>query len=140
MSKEEALELSQQENLDLVEISPKANPPVVKVMDFGKFKYEQAKSERKSKQKIKKNELKEIRFGLKISDHDLETKAKKAEKFLTSGHKVNLMLRFKGREITHKELGLEVINRVIARLDDFGKPEGQIQSQGMIINITLAPK
>jgi len=134
------LELSQQEDLDLVEISPKANPPVVKIMDFGKFKYEQAKSERKSKQKIKRNELKEIRFGLKISSHDLETKAKRAEKFLTSGHKVNLMLRFKGREITHKELGLEVINRVIARLDDFGKPEGQIQSQGMIINITLAPK
>ena len=139
MTKEEALQRAIKEDLDLVEISPKANPPVVKIIDFGKFKYDQKRAEKKNKQKKKKGEIKEIRFSLKISTHDLEVKARRAEKFLTSGHKVNLMLRFKGREITHKELGEKVIKRVIERLADFGKPEGDIKLQGMVINLIISP-
>jgi translation initiation factor IF-3 len=140
MSKEDALRKAIEEDLDLVEISPKAEPPVAKIIDFGKFKYDQKRAEKKNKQKQKKGDVKEIRFSLKISDHDLEVKAKRAEKFLTSGHKVNLMLRFKGREITHKELGEKVVKRVIERLSELGKPEGDIKLQGMVINLVISPK
>lgn len=140
MSKEDALRRAIEEDLDLVEISPKAEPPVAKIIDFGKFKYDQKRAEKKNKQKQKKGDVKEIRFSLKISDHDLEVKAKRAEKFLTSGHKVNLMLRFKGREITHKELGEKVVKRVVERLSELGKPEGDIKLQGMVINLVISPK
>ncbi len=81
-----------------------------------------------------------MRFSLKISDHDLEFKAKRVEKFLKDKNKVNIMLRFKGREITHKELGIKVLERVIERLSEVARPDGEIKAQGMSINITLSPK
>ncbi|NTU70044.1 translation initiation factor IF-3 [bacterium] len=140
ISKQEAMDLADKAGLDLVEISPNAKPPVAKITDFGKFKYEQDKQERKHRKSQKMGDLKEMRFGLKISDHDLDFKAKRVEKFLKDKNKVNIMLRFKGREITHKELGIKVLERVVERLSEVGKPDGEIKAQGMSINITLSPK
>jgi translation initiation factor IF-3 len=131
---------AEEAGLDLIEISPNANPPVAKITDFGKFKYEQNRQDKKNRKSAKVGELKEMRFSLKISDHDLEFKAKRVEKFLKDKNKVNIMLRFKGREITHKELGIKVLERVIERLSEVARPDGEIKAQGMSINITLSPK
>lgn len=140
MSKEEALKKAQEVDLDLVEVSPNARPPVVKIMDLGKFRYEQTKAAKKQRQKQKAGEIKEIRLGLKISQHDLEVKAKKTESFLRDKNKVQLTLRFKGREITHKELGIKLLNDFVDKLGDFSQREGEIKKQGMTISTLLVPK
>lgn len=123
-----------------MEVSPNNRPPVVKIMDFGKFKYEQTKAERKQKQRQKIGEIKEIRLGLKISRHDLDIKAKQTEAFLKNRNKVQIMLRFKGREITHKDLGFKILNDFIGKLKEFGTIEDNIKQQGMIIIANLKPK
>lgn len=140
LSREEALKKALGEDLDLVEVSPAARPPVVKIMDYGKFKYEQNKAEKKQKQKGKTGELKEIRLGLKIKEHDLETKIKKATTFLKNQNKVQIFFRFKGREVTHKELGRKIVNSFILKLGDISKLEGSIKEQGMTIIAVILPK
>ena len=117
LSKAEALQLAQDQELDLVEISPDANPPVCKIVDWGKFNYQRTKQLQKNRKTAKTLEMKQIRFGLKIGDHDLEIKMGKVTKFLEAGHKVKITLFYRGREQAHKEIGFKIAARVI---DDFG--------------------
>ncbi len=114
----EALAQAEQSGYDLAEIAPKATPPVAKLLDWGKYRYEQDKLEQKSRKKQKQIEVKGIRMGLKISEHDLEVKRGHARRFLEEGHKVRIALRFKGREITRPELGRAVLTRFAESLDD----------------------
>lgn len=118
LSKEDALHEARIRELDLVEISPQANPPVAKIIDWGKYNYQKTKQIQKNKKASKASELKQMRFGLKISDHDMDVKLSKVFKFLESGHKVKLSVFFRGREITHKELGDALAQRIIEKLGD----------------------
>ena len=117
MSRSEALDLAAQQELDLVEISPNADPPVVKIVDWGKFNYQKTKQQQANKRNTKSLDMKQMRFGLKIGDHDLEVKMKKVTGFLTAGHKVKITLFFRGRELAHKDIGFKLAERVI---NDFG--------------------
>lgn len=118
MSKSEALQLAKQSELDLVEISPNANPPVAKIVDWGKFNYQKTKQQQKNKKAAKAQDLKQMRMGLKIDTHDLDVKLRKVSGFLDDGHKVKFTLFFRGRELAHKELGFELAEKIIQRFDD----------------------
>lgn len=117
LSRDEALRLAADRELDLVEISPNANPPVAKIVDWGKYNYQKTKQLQKSKRNAKALEVKQMRFGLKIGEHDLDVKLKKVAGFLENGHKVKLTVFFRGRELAHKDLGFVLANKVI---DQFG--------------------
>ncbi len=136
----EALKLAEDEDLDLVEISPNANPPVAKILDWGKFKYEKRKQEQSQRKRQKNVEVKGIRLSSKIGQHDLETKAKHAGKFLESGNKVKIRLMFKGREIVHKDLGAEVLRRFAEKLEDIAETDQNITFSGREVSMILAPK
>jgi translation initiation factor IF-3 len=116
-TKQEALQLAQEQGLDLVEISPDAKPPVAKIVDWGKFNYQRTKQLQKNKKNAKNLEMKQMRFGLKIGEHDLAIKMNKVIKFLEAGHKVKLTIFYRGRELAHKEIGFKLADKVIA---DFG--------------------
>ena len=111
------MRIAQEQELDLVEISPDANPPVAKIVDWGKFNYQRTKQMQKNKRNAKALELKQMRFGLKISDHDLGVKMKKVTDFLEAGHKVKIAVFYRGRELAHKDLGFKLAEKVI---NDFG--------------------
>jgi translation initiation factor IF-3 len=138
MPTQEALEIARNQGLDLVEVAPQANPPVVKILDYGKYKFENEKKIRDSKKKQKLFKLKEIRMQPKIDDHDLDFKSRHVRDFLAEGNKVKVTVRFRGRELAHTELGLEVLKNVLARLDGdyiMDKPpamEGRFMS--MVLN------
>lgn len=117
MSLSEALSQAEQSGYDLAEIAPNASPPVAKLLDWGKYRYEQDKLEQKSRKKHKQVEVKGIRMGLKISEHDLEVKREQARRFIEEGHKVRVALRFKGREITRPDLGKAVLARFAASIE-----------------------
>jgi translation initiation factor IF-3 len=117
LSRSEALAIAKERELDLVEISPSANPPVCKIVDWGKYNYQRTKQLQKNRKTSKTLELKQIRFGLKISPHDLSIKMNHASKFLDAGHKVKVTLMYRGREQAHREIGFQIAQRVI---DDFG--------------------
>ena len=117
MSKQEALSLAQERELDLVEISPDADPPVCKIVDWGKFNYQRTKQLQKNRKTAKTLDMKQMRFGLKIGAHDLEIKMNKVRKFLEAGHKVKITLFYRGREQAHKEIGFKIADQVI---EDFG--------------------
>lgn len=117
MSRTEALALAQERDLDLVEISPDAKPPVCKIVDWGKFNYQRTKQLQKNRKTAKTLDMKQIRFGLKIGAHDLEIKMNKVRKFLEAGHKVKITLFYRGREQAHKEIGFNIAKKVI---EDFG--------------------
>jgi translation initiation factor IF-3 len=117
LSKQEALAIAHERELDLVEISPNADPPVCKIVDWGKYNYQRTKQLQKNRKAAKSLELKQIRFGLKISPHDLSIKMNHASKFLEAGHKVKVTLMYRGREQAHREIGFEIAQRVI---DGFG--------------------
>jgi translation initiation factor IF-3 len=121
----------------LVEISPSANPPVAKIVDWGKFNYQRTKQLQKNKRNTKSLEIKQIRFGLKISDHDLGVKLKKANDFLESGHKVKLTLFYRGRELAHKELGFKLAEKVIDILGDKIVVDQQPQLAGKQLNFVI---
>ncbi|HET7639280.1 MAG TPA: translation initiation factor IF-3 [Ktedonobacteraceae bacterium] len=118
LSRSEALRMAQDQELDLVEISPDANPPVAKIVDWGKYNYQRTKQLQKSKRNAKALEVKQIRFGLKISEHDLGVKLKKVDDFLEAGHKVKITIFYRGRELAHKDLGFKLAEKVIS---DFGE-------------------
>ena len=118
LSKQEALEVARKAGLDLVEISPNADPPVAKVVDWGKFNYQRTKQLQKSKRNNKATDIKQMRFGMKIGDHDLEVKLNKVQKFLEAGHKVKITVFYRGRENAHKDLGFKLADRVIADLGE----------------------
>lgn len=118
LSRSEALQLAQDRELDLVEISPDANPPVAKIVDWGKYNYQKTKQLQKSKKHSKTLEVKQMRFGLKISDHDLGVKLRKVTGFLENGHKVKIVIFYRGRELAHKEIGFKLADKVIERLGE----------------------
>lgn len=135
----EALRMAQNEGLDLVEIAPKAIPPVCKIMDFGKFIYRQQKLEQKQKNKNPKGEIKGLRLGVATSAHDLEIKANQTKKFLAKGSKVKITLVFHGREVSRKELAKAKINDFLTYLDGLYEVEQDIVHQGRFLNMMIKP-
>ena len=117
LTRREALQLASERELDLVEVSPDAKPPVARIVDWGKFNYQRTKAQQKNRKAAKASELKQMRFGLKIGEHDLAIKLGKVAKFLDDGHKVRLTIVYRGREQAHKEIGFKLAQKVI---DDFG--------------------
>jgi len=140
MSSQEAIRLAMDQSLDLVEVNPKADPPVCKVMDFGKFKYEQKKmlNEQKKKQTIV--EIKEVKVRPKTDDHDVETKIRHIRRFLEEGNKAKITVRFRGREITHPEKGREVLDDIIKALEGLINIEGNPALEGTAMTLLIAPK
>lgn len=135
-----ALEAAYAEDLDLVCISPNAQPPVCKVMDYGKYRFEQAKREKEAKKNQKTFEIKEIRLGLSIDTHDFETKGKHAIRFLDDGDKVKVSIRFRGRELGHPEIGLETMKRFAEYCADHCTVEKAAKMEGRNMLMFLAPK
>lgn len=136
----EAQDLATEKNLDLVKISPGANPPVVKIMDYGKYRFEQQKREKEARKNQKIVELKEIRLSVNIDTHDFETKVNKAKKFLEQGNKVKVSIRFKGRQITHTQLAYEPMNRFAEEVSEVGVVEKPPKMEGRSMLMILAPK
>jgi translation initiation factor IF-3 len=139
MSSRDAFKLAQERKLDLVKIAPQAKPPVCKIMDYGKHKYEMQKKEKEAKKKQKTVQIKEVRLSLKIDKHDLETKANNAKKFLGKGDKVKVSLRFKGREMGHTRLGYEVFDRFAETIGEDGKMEGRPKMEGRQMIVFFIP-
>ena len=137
---DEALALAQDQGLDLVEVAPLARPPVVKIMDYGKFKFEQAKAARAAKKKQHVIHLKEVKYRPGIDDHDFAFKTRHAREFLSDGNKVKVTMMFRGRQMAHTELGREVLDRVAAELKDIGKIEQDPKLEGRNMTMVLAPK
>ena len=142
MAPNRAMMLAEEAGLDLVEISPNAAPPVCKIMDFGKFKYEQQKRESEARKKQKIIEIKEIKFRPGTDKHDYDVKMRSVMKFLEEGDKVKVTLRFRGREMAHQELGLELLNRVAADVNEAeaGKVEAMPKLEGRQMVMMIAPK
>lgn len=135
-----ALELAREQELDLVEISPNADPPVCKIIDYKKFLYEQKKREKVMKAKATKVVIKEIRFGPQTDDHDFEFKKRHAEKFLKEGAKLKAFVFFKGRSIVYKDQGEILLLRLAQELEEYGKVEQMPQLEGKRMTIFIAPK
>lgn len=137
-----AMAMAQEAGLDLVEISPNATPPVCKIMDFGKFKYEQQKRESDARKKQKVIDVKEVKFRPNTDSHDYDVKMKNVVKFLEKGDKVKVTLRFRGREMAHQKLGRELLERVAADVDGLGKVENMPKMEGrqMVMMIGPAPQ
>ena len=132
--------LAEQAGLDLVEISPNATPPVCKIMDFGKFKYDQQKREAEARKKQKIIEVKEIKFRPGTDIHDYDVKMRNVIKFLENGDKVKVTLRFRGREMAHQQLGLELLNRVAADVGELGKVENMPKMEGRQMVMMIGPR
>lgn len=136
----EALRLAEQAGLDLVEISPAASPPVCKILDFGKYRYEMQKKAHEARKKQKVIQIKEIKLRPTIDKHDLDIKIRNTIGFLEEGDKVRIMLRFRGREMDHMEIGMQVIERVQAALLDHAKIEQPPRTEGKQISMLVGPK
>lgn len=136
----EALKMAKEQELDLVEVAPQANPPVCKILDYGKYRFEQEKKLRDSKKSQKQLKLKEIRMQPKIGAGDLDFKSKHVQEFLNEGNKVKVTIRFRGRELAHTELGYDVLKEVLKRLDDEYVVEKQPAMEGRFMSMTLSPK
>jgi len=137
---EEAKRAAAERELDLVEVAPMARPPVVKVMDYGKYRFEQAKAAKAAKKKQHIIHLKEVKYRPGVSDHDFDFKTRHARRFLEEGNKVKLTMMFRGRQVTHPELGRKVLLRVFAELGDVAKVEMQPKLEGRNMTMVLAPK
>ncbi len=140
MSLKDAFEKAEAEGLDLVEISPQAKPPVVKLINWGKYQYEKTKQEQKAKKGQKAQDMKQIRLGLKIDQHDLDVKTNQARKFIEKGHKVKFMVRFRGREIIHPELGNELLDRLAESLADIATVDQKPSLSGKQLNMVVRKK
>jgi translation initiation factor IF-3 len=140
MSSREALSIAIDHHLDLVKISPNANPPVCKLMDYGKYCFEKKKKEKDAKKKQHVVELKEIRLSAKIDIGDLETKSRRAKKFISDGNKVKICLKLRGREVNNPSLGSDVINRFCGLCSDFASPEGKFSQEGKQMFLILSKK
>jgi translation initiation factor IF-3 len=135
----EALRISKEKGLDLVEISPKANPPVCKIMDFGRYKYQLAKKAHEAKKKQTIVQVKELKLSLKIDDHDLAYKTKRMREFLEDGNKVKVTLMFRGREMLHPQMGEEMARKIIGALRDVGEVEQNAKFDGRNMTFVIAP-
>lgn len=140
MTRTEALSLARQHNVDLVEVAPQANPPVCRLMDFGKFQYERAKREREARKAQKQIDVKEIRLRPKTGEHDIAVGLRRARRFLEDGSKVKVRVRFRGREITHPEVAIELLDRVAQDLGDVAEIEKTPGLEGRSLLMILAPK
>lgn len=140
LSRFEALAKARENGLDLVEIAPKATPPVAKIIDFKKFLYQQEKKKREEKKKAKVSETKEVRLGPFMNDHDLAVMMKRAKEFLNEGDKVRLVVKFVGRQIVHPEFGKEILNKVITNLADISKIERDPRFEGKQLIVILSPE
>jgi len=140
MSSREAMKLAAEANLDLVKIAPTAKPPVCKIIDYGKYKYEQTRKEKEAKKKQKVTVIKEIRCSLTIEENDIAIKAKNARKFLLDGDKVKVTVRFKGREATLGHLGLKILENFVSKLEDVCVVEKAAKQEGRNMTMVLAPK
>ena len=132
--------MAEEAGLDLVEVSPNADPPVCKILDFGKFKYESQKKKAEARKKQKVIEVKEVKLRPNIDDNDYNVKMRNMRKFLEEGDKVKVTLRFRGRELAHQDLGVRVLDRVRTELEDLGKVEQFPKMEGRQLVMMLAPK
>lgn len=139
-SRNEAIEIASRVNLDLVLVAPNAKPPVAKIMDYGKYRFEQQKKEKEARKNQKVINLKEVRLSPTIDEHDFNTKLRNARKFLEKGDKVKASIRFKGRAITHKEIGQKVLDRFAKECDDLSTIESKPKMDGRSMFLVLAPK
>jgi len=135
----EALRVARERGLDLVEVSPTAIPPVCRIQDYGRFLYEKEKSERAARKKQKVITIKEVKFSVTVDEHDYQTKKNQAIRFLSDGDKVKASLRFRGRQMAHRELGYKIINRLIQDIGDAGTVEFMPRMEGTILHAILAP-
>jgi translation initiation factor IF-3 len=140
MSRREALNRAVETGLDLVEVSPNAEPPVCKILDYGKFKYEAQKKKNEARKKQKIIEVKEIKMRPGIDDHDYDVKMRAMHRVLGEGDKVKVTMRFRGREMVHQELGLKVLERVRGQLDEVAKVEQMPRLEGRQMTMVIAPK
>ena len=137
MSREAAVELAASEGLDLVVVAKDANPPVAKIIDRGKYNYQREKKQQRNRRNTKASELKQMRFGLKIGEHDIEVKLRKVQKFLDSGHKVRLTVILRGREMVHKDLAFELAQKLLDKLGGAITVEQQPQFSGRQVNLII---
>ena len=140
MSRNEALKAAEDAGVDLVEISPNADPPVAKIVDWGKYQYQKMKEQQKNRRSNKQGELKQMRFGLKIGSGDLDIKLRKIRSFLSEGHKVRIQIFYRGREMAHKEMGYEMMDKIIALLEDDAIVEQKPQMAGRNLSIVIRSK
>lgn len=140
VSIEEALRIAGDQSLDLVEVSPGADPPVCKIMDFGKFKYEQTKKKQEAKRKQKTTQIKEIKVRPKTDDHDLQTKVRHIEKFISKRDKVKITLVFRGREFILKDHANQVLSKIVKMTEEFAVVEQHPKFEGRVITMLLAPR
>ncbi len=140
LSAEEGLQMAIDAGLDLVEVSPNADPPVCKILDYGKFKYEQQKKRNEARKKQKIIEVKEIKMRPGIDEHDYQVKMRSMRRFLGDGDKVKVTIRFRGREMAHQELGMKVLDRVCDDLEEMIKVEIVPQMEGRLMTMVLAPR
>ena len=139
MSSAQANAMAEEQGMDLVKISPNATPPVCKIMDYGKFRFEQAKKEKEAKKNQRIVEVKEIRFSPKIDVHDFEVKARNATKFLTGGDKVKVTVRFRGREMAHTQIGMDLLKKFAETCKEVGNVEKEPKLEGRQMIMFLAP-
>ena len=137
MSLSDALKAAEEAGLDLVEMSPDANPPVAKIIDWGKYQYQKMKDQQRSKRAAKVSDLKQMRFGLKIGGGDLDVKLRKVRGFLADGHKVRLQVVYKGREMAHKEIGYELMDKIIELLSEESVVEQTPQMAGRNLSVVI---
>ena len=140
ISKEEGIEIAFEAGLDLVEVSPSADPPVCKVLDYGKYKYEAQKKANEARKKQKVIDVKEIKMRPGIDEHDYQVKMRSVRRFLDEGDKVKMTIRFRGREMAHQELGMKVLDRVREDVDELAKVEQFPKSEGRLMTMVIAPK
>ncbi|WP_188206379.1 translation initiation factor IF-3 [Alkalibacillus aidingensis] len=139
-SRQEALDIAENANLDLVLVAPNAKPPVARIMDYGKYRFEQQKKEKEQRKKQKVINVKEVRLTPQIEDHDFNTKVRNAQKFLNKGDKVKVSVRFRGRAITHKDLGQKVLERFADACSELANVETKPKMEGRNMFLMLAPK
>ena len=137
---EEALKRAKEQNYDLVEVAPEAKPPVCRIMDFGKFLYQQKKKTHDSRKKQKTIQVKEVKMGPKTERHDFDFKVKHVRRFLEEGHKAKVTVRFKGREMAHTELGWKMLQKMIEAVGDIATPDNNPRMEGRMLHIMLSPK
>jgi len=140
LSRSEALKIAEDAGVDLVEISPNADPPVVKVVDWGKYQYQKMKEQQKNRKNAKTAELKQMRLGLKIGANDLEIKLRKIREFLSEGHKVKILVVFRGREMAHQELGYVMVDKIIGLLENDAILEQKPQMAGRNLSVVVRSK
>jgi len=139
MDIDSALSAAGEQGLDLVEVSPNANPPVCRIMDYGKYKYQQSKRAAEAKKKQARVDIKEVKLRPKTDEHDYQFKVKNAKRFLGEGNKVKVTIMFRGREVTHPEFGRRILERVAADLVEFGQVESQPNMAGRFMSMVVGP-